>query len=299
MISISWGFSKDHPRIKDALSKAHSKNIVILAAAANHGRLDQIAFPARSSKYVICIGAARGDGRATGFTAEDPEFQSFMAPGKGVLGASVRRTWWGGYTTERKDGTSSATPIAAGVAALFIEYMRRNRYGVASHQNIFKLFSAMSADFGETYRLLCPWTLVDEEKVGAALNTRERKNRTQLGEIKRSFSRHLVILMIDTNSGVEVLLVNMKSIVHSLYLLTYQRKGKKNCFNGFPPTMNILADGMRQLSKDVPKTQEHGSERNSRTGLQMIQICCFFAQEKVSLTFIYTYAMQLEPGSHF
>jgi hypothetical protein len=299
VISISWGFSKDHPRIKNALSKAHSKNIVILAAAANHGRLDQIAFPARSSKYVICIGAARGDGRATGFTAEDPEFQSFMAPGNGVLGASVRRTWLGGYTTERKDGTSSATPIAAGVAALFIEYMRRtDRYEVASRQNIFKLFSDTSADFGETYRLLCPWTL-DEEKVVRALNTPERKNRTQLGEIKRSLSHHLVILMIDTNSGVEVLLVNMNSIVRSSYLLTSQRKGKKNCLNGFTPAMNILADGMGQLSKDEPKTQEHGSERNSKTGLRMIQICCFFVQEKVSLTFIYAYAMQLEPGNHF
>jgi subtilisin family serine protease len=198
VISISWGFSDDHPRIKAALVNAHSKNIIILAAASNHGRMDQIAFPARLRDYVICIGAARGDGVTAVFTAEDPVFQSFTAPGKGVRGAGVRRpSWFGGYTTERKDGTSTATPIAAGVAALFIEYTRRNNYGDAgSHENMLKLFSAMSLNFGETYRFLTPWSLLDEEKLKDALRNRktesesritvERKeNRTSLGMIER------------------------------------------------------------------------------------------------------------------
>lgn len=168
MISISWGFPKDHQGIKDALVSAHkNENIIILAAAANHGRMDQIAFPARLRKYVICIGAARGDGKTANITAEDPEFQGYTAPGIGVRGASLRR----GYTTERKDGTSSATPIAAGIAALFIEYSRRNNLGeVGSHENMLKLFSAMSDDHGETYRLLRPWTLLDKKKLKDALD---------------------------------------------------------------------------------------------------------------------------------
>jgi hypothetical protein len=173
VISLSWGFPDDrpHPQIESALHNAHKKNIVILAAAANHGRMNQIAFPARLRDYVICIGAARGDGLIARFTAEDPLFQGFTAPGIGVCGASVRRiSSWRGDMTERKDGTSSATPIAAGVAALFIEYCRRKGLGEAgSHENMLKLFSAMSAETGDTYRMLRPWTLIDEGNIQAAL----------------------------------------------------------------------------------------------------------------------------------
>jgi subtilisin family serine protease len=157
VISLSWGFLDDHPRIESALINAYQKNIIILAAASNHGLMDQIAFPARLRDYVICIGAARGDGTTASLTAEDPEYQSYTAPGIGVLGASVKRSLWGGYTTERKDGTSSATPIAAGIAALFIEYSRRNNLGEArSHENMLKLFSAISTETRNTYRLLRP-----------------------------------------------------------------------------------------------------------------------------------------------
>jgi hypothetical protein len=51
--------------------------------------------------------------------------------------------------------------------------------------------------------------------------------------------------------------------------------------NGFLPTRIILAGGIDQLSKDVPKAQEHGFWRNSMNGWKPIQECCSFAQEKV------------------
>jgi subtilisin family serine protease len=193
VISISWGFPDNHPRIESALINAYSKNITILAAASNHGLMDQIAFPARLRDYVICIGAARGDGMTASLTAEDPEYQGYTAPGIGVRGASVKRSFWGGYTTKRKDGTSSATPIAAGIAALFIEYSHRNNLGEARSQgNMLKLFSAMSAETGNTYRLLRPWTLLDEQKVKEALNGRKTDNRTSLRMLKGS-SAHCLL----------------------------------------------------------------------------------------------------------
>jgi subtilisin family serine protease len=61
VISISWGFPDESKNIAEALKEAHSKNVVILAAAANHGKRHPIAFPANFRNYVICIGAANGD----------------------------------------------------------------------------------------------------------------------------------------------------------------------------------------------------------------------------------------------
>jgi hypothetical protein len=252
VISISWGFPDDYSQIKDALVDAHSKNIIILAAAANHGKIDQIAFPARLRDHVICIGAATGTGMTTAFTAEDPLFQSFMAPGKGVHGASIRRTSWGkGYTTERKDGTSSATPIAAGVTALFLEYTHRNGFGEAgTHENMVKLFSAMSAETGDTYRLLRPWTLLDGEKVKAALERRKTEvesciivekndNRPTLRIIKGPSNRYL-ILIIDVDSQVHVLRERMDGTSFSAITDIAQSRKNKSCLSGFPLTIIIL-----------------------------------------------------------
>lgn len=140
--------------------------------------MGQIAFPARVHGYVICIGAATGSGvpSLAGFITEDPNIESFTVPGIGVRGASIRPRL-GGYTSELRSGTSAATPIAAGVAVLFIEYSRLNNYRDAgSHQNMLKLFSAMSADSGVTYRLLCPWTLLGKKKVKAALDGHKPNN---------------------------------------------------------------------------------------------------------------------------
>jgi Subtilase family len=193
--------------------------------------MDQIAFPARLRQYVICIGAAHGDGKTASITAEDTEFQGYAVPGIGVCGASIKRTSsWGGYTTKRKDGTSSATPIAAGIAALFIEYSRGNNLGEArSHENMLKLFSAMSAETGDTYRFLRPWTLLDEEKVKAALDTRKTEvdNRTLLRTIKGSSTHYLMILIIDADSRTQVLLEHMDGTCYSLQLLISVRAGKR------------------------------------------------------------------------
>jgi hypothetical protein len=99
--------------------------------------------------------------------------------------------------------------------------------------------------------------------------------------IKGSSTCCLMILIIDTNSGVEDLLENMDGTFYSLHLLIPQRRKKKDYLNGFPLMMNLPVDCMSQSSTDVLKAQEHGSLRSSTNGLKKIQICCFFAQENV------------------
>jgi hypothetical protein len=97
----------------------------------------------------------------------------YTAPGQAILAASIakmcRRPWFNSSctcATKRYNGTSTATPIAAGIAALFIDYTRQlpNQVkGKSRHENMLKLFSKMSQEYpGETYRFLTPWLLLSE-----------------------------------------------------------------------------------------------------------------------------------------
>jgi len=176
VISLSWGFPKVIKEIEDALVTARDRGTVIVASAANHGKRHGIAFPANLKDCVICIGAADGNGMTSSFSAQDPELEKYAAPGQAVLAASIanmcRRPWfnssWKSCTcaTKRYDGTSIATPIAAGIAALFIEYTGQLPNQVkdkSRHENMLKLFSKMSKEYpGETYRFLTPWLLLSE-----------------------------------------------------------------------------------------------------------------------------------------
>ena len=181
VISISWGLLKKSENIAEALREAHSNNVVIVAAAGNYGKRHPIAFPANFQNYVICVGAADGDGITLPITARETDqgqdLEKFTAPGKAVNCASICLSTWDWWThlqsfiaqegylgrTEHVTGTSMATPIAAGIAALFIQYTRypQNKCNDAkSHDSMLKLFSAMCKDKGETFRFLVPWNLL-------------------------------------------------------------------------------------------------------------------------------------------
>lgn len=178
IISISWGFHDDSKKIKDALDNAHRANIIIVAAAGNYRRSDSIAFPARLN-CVICIGASDGKGDPAYFNTDEPNRQHYATLGIAVRGASiancnvstnlfvnlVRYLLRSKNDTECKSGTSAATPIAAGIAALLLDYTRASRDVVKTIKNngdMRKLFYGMSSDYGGTYRTLEPWRLLDQ-----------------------------------------------------------------------------------------------------------------------------------------
>jgi subtilisin family serine protease len=162
--------------IKNALIDAHEKGIVIVAAAANHGKRHAIAFPANLNGHVICIGAADGNGKVSDFTADDRVLEKYSAPGEAVRGASIgylhKNSWrsiiheWFSTKSHTKlmNGTSVATPIAAGIAALCIQYTRQKGHqcpDAEKYGNMLKLFSAMSTlHKNETYRFLDPCRLL-------------------------------------------------------------------------------------------------------------------------------------------
>ena len=168
IISISWGIREDIPSISTALNQALKAGILIFASASNTGANYPITFPARL-QGIFCIGSADGLGAPSTFNPPYEGEEKYSTLGEAVLGACPRNlSDQAGYIAEtqtiRRDGTSTATPIAAGIAALFVDYTWQFVDGNAAwtYENIRKLFSRMSqATFGKDYRYIVPWSLFE------------------------------------------------------------------------------------------------------------------------------------------
>lgn len=129
VVSMSLGSAAPDPTFEAALNNAVNNGVTVLAAAGNCGDpntyfingcsvVGQMLYPAKYSS-VIAVGATdQNDARAS-FSSYGSELD-IMAPGSGTIQAPV----WsqGNQTTGYSSsafGTSIATPIAAGVAALY------------------------------------------------------------------------------------------------------------------------------------------------------------------------------------
>lgn len=92
----------------------------MFAAAANYGGLDRTTFPANHSD-VICVSSTDGAGNRSRFNPS-PENEHEIS----VLGEAVPANWFHSHV-DRKSGTSFATPIAAGLGGILIDYVERRK----------------------------------------------------------------------------------------------------------------------------------------------------------------------------
>ncbi|KAF4625406.1 hypothetical protein G7Y89_g12760 [Cudoniella acicularis] len=122
IISMSFGFERSVDIIDKAIRFADDRKVIMLAAASNQGGNSTIAWPARLPQ-VICIHATDSFGNRCDFTpTESPGGDNFA-----TLGQAVKSCWpphLGQGDETRKSGTSTATPIAAGIAALVLQYVK-------------------------------------------------------------------------------------------------------------------------------------------------------------------------------
>lgn len=121
IITLSFGFPELQPIIDNALTHAAEKNTILLAAASNFGNRHSIAWPARSEK-VICIHSLNGDGDHSSYSP-DSRPQDFGILGQAVSSYSPPHRNAG--ISVLRSGTSCAASIAAGVAALVLEYAQQ------------------------------------------------------------------------------------------------------------------------------------------------------------------------------
>ncbi|KAM0455083.1 hypothetical protein ACHAPV_007972 [Trichoderma viride] len=124
IVVMSFGFGSKNEVVYDAIKYAAFNDVLLFAAASNDGknRPDGVSWPAIES-HVICIHSGDGYGNQSSFTPSPKENMRIM-----VLGECVRSAWPPNLNLagDNKDmsGTSCAAPIAAGVAAVILDYAR-------------------------------------------------------------------------------------------------------------------------------------------------------------------------------
>lgn len=127
IVVLSLGFDEENEPIRRAISQAssHPRDKLIFAAASNlnTGSMDQsqrVCFPA-SMNGVFCIRSADGHGTWVNSPNRTDGTDNFS-----VLGTGLEAAWPldlnNQQDTKSVSGTSFATPIAAGIAAIVLEY---------------------------------------------------------------------------------------------------------------------------------------------------------------------------------
>lgn len=114
-ISLSLGGEGESGTIDDAIAAAREARILVVAAAGNQSTNNDVVpvYPASSAlDNVLSVAASTSSDRLASFSNYGASSVDVAAPGEEILST------WLGSSYEYSDGTSMATPLVAGLAAL-------------------------------------------------------------------------------------------------------------------------------------------------------------------------------------
>ncbi|OKL59123.1 hypothetical protein UA08_05965 [Talaromyces atroroseus] len=193
IISMSFGIREYHEPMKTAISNALHNQTLMFAAASNDGGNFGRAFPAKYPS-VFCIHSTDGNGNPSSFnpTADDKDVNFSL------LGEHVLSHWPAGKNGHNDivnvmSGTSVATPIAAGLAASVLSFVRQQEKGLAAGSD-----------------MLGPW-LKDVHSMDAVLKSMVRQKR---GAGYDYITPHV---LLDTSASREHVYNKIKDIKKHMY----------------------------------------------------------------------------------
>ena len=158
---MALGFPQWHEIIREAID-AIDKRILIFAAAANWGGLDQVAFPARM-KDVLCLFSTNPLNKSSRHL--NPPLNPRKSHNFAILGESVQMPSLES-PSRVINGTSISTAIAAGLAGSLLDFSRqpicRNCLrNVKGRDEISAIFEDLSKDYPDGgYNCIAPWSLL-------------------------------------------------------------------------------------------------------------------------------------------
>jgi len=117
IISASWGSTQKSRALEEVIRKAYESDILFVAASGNSSTNND-RNPHFPSSYnvpnVISVAALDRNDQLAKFSNYGVKSVAIAAPGVDILST------WLGNEYEEKSGTSMATPVVAGVAALIV-----------------------------------------------------------------------------------------------------------------------------------------------------------------------------------
>lgn len=124
---MSFAFNEEQKLIRDAIDRARqgNKKVLFFAAASNY-RLNErrpVGFPAIYKEVIRVNSSAPGDWKSDFSPKVEDGVPNFSIIGEHLNAAYPQKLNAGNYE-KRKNGTSMATAIMAGVAGLVIEFSR-------------------------------------------------------------------------------------------------------------------------------------------------------------------------------